>query len=107
MLLLPPDKVDAKNKTMIDAFVDVSERDRSRRSWYWWLAVCLTSLGALWLVRYDFLPNAVRLGLAIAGGIGFLGSCCSCPQSDLDAATTPVQASNRGIRCAAVHACFV
>lgn len=73
MLLLPPDKVDAKNKTMIDAFVDVSERDRSRRSWYWWLAVCLTSLGALWLVRYDFLPNAVRLGLAIAGGIGFLG----------------------------------
>jgi hypothetical protein len=72
MLLLPPDKVDPKSKLMIDALVDVSERDRSRRAWSFWLTVAGASLVALWCVRYDFLPNFLRLGLAVVGGAGLL-----------------------------------
>ena len=73
MLLLPPDKVDPKNKAMIDALVDVSERERSRRAWSFWLTVGGISLIALWCVRYDFFPNAIRIALACVGGLGLLG----------------------------------
>ena len=72
MLLLPPDEVDPESKMMIDALVDVSDRERSRRAWSFWLTVAGVSLLALWCVRYDFLPNIVRLGLAVVGGVGLL-----------------------------------
>jgi hypothetical protein len=72
MLLLPPDKVDPKSKLMIDALVDASEDERSRRAWSFWLTVAGLSLVALWCVRYDVLPNVLRLALALVGGIGLL-----------------------------------
>ena len=71
-MLLPPDMIDPKNKAMIDALMDVTERERSRRAWSFWLAICAISLGALWCVRYEFLPNVIRLLLAILGAFGGL-----------------------------------
>ena len=72
MLLMPPDKADPKNKAMIDALMDVAERDRTRRGWSFWLTVAAASLVALWGVRYDFLPGSLRLALAVLGGVGLL-----------------------------------
>ena len=72
MLLLPPDKPDPGTKVMIDAVIEVAGRERSRRAWSFWLTVAALSLGALWCVRYEFLPDAARLGLAIVGGLGLV-----------------------------------
>ncbi len=68
----PPERIDPKDKAMLDAFVDVTERDRSRRAWSFWLFVGAVSIGALWSVRFEFLPNFVRLALAVVGGLGLL-----------------------------------
>ena len=57
---------------MIDAYLEVRDRDRSRRAWQFWLLVAAVSIGALWLVRYEWIPQYVRLGFAIVGGIGLL-----------------------------------
>jgi hypothetical protein len=70
--MLPPVNIDPKNKAMIDALMDVTERDRSRRAWSFWLTVGGASLVVLWCVRYEFLPNLVRLVLAVVGGLGLL-----------------------------------
>jgi hypothetical protein len=70
--MLPPVNINPKDKAMIDAVVEVSERERSRRAWSFWIFVGAISLAALWCVRYEFLPNAVRLALAAIGGLGLL-----------------------------------
>jgi hypothetical protein len=70
--VLPSPNIDPKNKAIIDAYLDVRDRDRSRRAWQFWLFVAAVSIGALWLVRYDWLPQYFRLSLAIVGGIGLL-----------------------------------
>jgi hypothetical protein len=71
-MLLPPDMADAKSKEMIDALGEVTERERSRRAWSFWLTVAAVSLVALWAVRYEWLPTFLRLALAIVGGLGLL-----------------------------------
>jgi len=65
--------IDPKNKAMIDAYLEVRDRDRGRRAWQFWLWVAAASFGALWLVRYEWIPQYVRLGFAVTGGIGLLG----------------------------------
>jgi len=71
--MLPPvHNIGPKNKAMIDALMDVTERERSRRAWSFWLTVGGVSLALLWCVRYEFLPNAVRLAIAVVGGVGLL-----------------------------------
>jgi hypothetical protein len=70
--VLPSPNIDPKNKAMIDAYLDVRDRDRSRRAWQFWLFVAAVSTGALWLVRYDWIPQYFRLSLVIVGGIGLL-----------------------------------
>jgi hypothetical protein len=70
--VLRPPQIDPKNKAMIDAYLEVEGRYRSRKAWQFWLFVAATSIAALYLVRYEWLPQVVRLGLAIVGGIGLL-----------------------------------
>ena len=70
--MLPPPKMDPRNKAMIDAYLDVRDNHRSRRAWQFWLFVGAVSIGGLWLVRYEWVPQYVRLGLAILGGLGLL-----------------------------------
>ena len=57
---------------MVDAYLDAKDGARSMRAWSFWLTVGAASVGALWCVRYDFLPSAVRVALAIVGGLGLL-----------------------------------
>jgi len=64
--------IDPKDKAMIDAYVDLTEEERSRRGWRFWLVIAAASVGALWMVRYDFIPDILRLILAIIGGLGLL-----------------------------------
>jgi hypothetical protein len=70
--VLPSPNIDPKNKAMMDAYLEVRDRDRSRRAWQFWLFVAAISLSALWLVRYDWIPQYVRLTLAALGGVGLL-----------------------------------
>src|SRR5690242_20094473 len=56
-----PVNIDPNDKAMIDALVEVSERQKSRRAWSFWLFVGGASLAALWCARYDFIPDLVRL----------------------------------------------
>jgi hypothetical protein len=70
--VLPSPHIDPKNKAMIDAYLEVRDRDRSRRAWQFWLFVAAVSVGALWLVRYEWIPQYVRLSLAVLGGLGLL-----------------------------------
>ena len=65
-------EIKPENKAMIDSFVDVRARERSHRAWRFWLVVALASVGALYAVRFEFLPLAVRVALIAIGGIGFL-----------------------------------
>ena len=71
-MLLPPDMPDPRDKAMIDAFVEVNARERSGRAWSFWLTVAAVSLGMLWSVRIEFIPNALRLLFAVLGGVGLL-----------------------------------
>jgi hypothetical protein len=71
-MMPPPVNIDPKDKAMIDALVEVSERARSRRAWSFWLFVAGFSLAALWCVRYEAIPNLIRLVLAAVGGLGLL-----------------------------------
>ena len=64
--------IDPRDKAAIDAFVDVTERERSRRAWRFWLVVATLSFAALCAVGFEFLPFAVRVALIVAGGIGLL-----------------------------------
>jgi len=64
--------IDPKDKAMLDAVAEVSERERSRRAWSFWLCVGGLSVVALWCVRYESIPSAVRLALAIFGALGVL-----------------------------------
>ena len=70
--LPPPVDIDPKTKAMIDALVEVSERERSRRAWSFWLFIAAVSLAALWTVRYEVIPDVIRLALAVIGGVGLL-----------------------------------
>jgi hypothetical protein len=70
--VLPPTNIDPKNKAMIDAYIDVVERDRSKRAWQFWLFVAAASVAGLYLVRFEWLHQYVRLALAIVGVIGLL-----------------------------------
>ena len=65
-------EIDPKNKAMIDAIVDVRERERSHRAWHYWLVVGVGSFGALYAVRFEFLPFGVRVAFVALGGIGLL-----------------------------------
>jgi len=67
-----PVNIDPNDKAMIDALVEVSERQKSRRAWSFWLFVGGASLAALWCARYDFIPDLVRLTLVVIGGLGLL-----------------------------------
>ena len=64
--------IDPRDKAVIDAYVDVTERERSRRAWRFWLVVAILSFAALCSVVFEFLPFAVRVVLTVAGGIGLL-----------------------------------
>ena len=57
---------------MVDAYLDGKGRTSSRRAWSFWITVGAVSVLALWCVRYDFLPDAVRVALTIVGGLGLL-----------------------------------
>jgi hypothetical protein len=70
--VLPPVNIDPKDKAMIDALIDVTEREKSRRAWRFWLVVAMASLGALYCVRFEWLPQFVQLALIIFGGLGLL-----------------------------------
>ncbi len=72
MILPPPVEIDPKDKAMIDALVESRERERSRRAWSFWLCVGAASFAALWCVRYEFIPFAVRVALVAVGGLGML-----------------------------------
>jgi hypothetical protein len=61
-----------KDKTLIDSVIDVTEREKSRCAWRFWLAVAAVSVAAMYLVRYEFLPGLLRIALTAAGGLGFL-----------------------------------
>jgi hypothetical protein len=67
-----PENVKPEDKATIDALVEVTEREKSRRAWSFWLFVAGLSLCALWTVRYEAIPNIVRLVLAALGGLGLL-----------------------------------
>ena len=71
-MMPPPVNIDPKDKAMIDALVEVSERERSRRAWSFWISVAVVSLVALWCVRYEAIPDIIRLALAALGGVGLL-----------------------------------
>jgi hypothetical protein len=65
-------KITPKNKALIDSVIDVKEREKSRRAWRFWLVVAAASVGAMYLVRYEFLPGLLRIALVVVGGLGFL-----------------------------------
>ena len=65
-------EIKPENKAMVDAFVDVRERERSHRAWHFWLVVGAASVVALYAVRFEFLPFGVRVALVAIGGLGFL-----------------------------------
>ena len=65
-------EIDPADKATIDAVIEVNERARAVRAWRFWMVVALSSLAALWCVRYDALSDVVRLALAILGGVGLL-----------------------------------
>lgn len=56
----------------MDALFDAQSRERSSRSWRFWLSVAALSGLSLYFVTVEALNSWVRLGLAIAGGIGLL-----------------------------------
>jgi len=67
-----PANIDPKDKAMIDALIETTERNRSRRAWQFWVAVAAGSSGVLYCVRFDWLPQVIRLTFAIVGGLGLL-----------------------------------
>jgi hypothetical protein len=62
-----------KDRAMIDAVIEVNERERKRQGWRRALTIAGISLVALVAVRLEALPSVVRAGLAVGGLIGMLG----------------------------------
>ena len=65
-------QINPKDKAMIDALLDVTERERSRRAWRFWIFVAAVSVAAAYLARYEFLPGLLRVALAVLGGLGIV-----------------------------------
>jgi hypothetical protein len=63
-------EIKPEKKAMIDAFVDVRERERSHRAWRFWLAVATASVAALYAVRFEALPFGIRVALVAIGAVG-------------------------------------
>ncbi len=65
-------EVKPKDKALIDALVDVTERERSARAWRFWIFVAVASAIAANVSTYDALPWFIRLALALLAGLGIL-----------------------------------
>lgn len=64
-------EINPRDKLMLDALMEVSERDRARRQWRFWLSVFALSCIA-WLVVYqEIFTGWLQLSLVIFGAMGF------------------------------------
>jgi len=64
--------IDPRDKTRLDALVDATHRERSRRAWRVWLVVAVTSVGLILLARYDWINPYLRVAMAVIGWLGLL-----------------------------------
>ena len=65
-------QLDPKDRTRLDALIESTERERSRRHWRIWLVVALASLGLLISAQIDLLPPYLQLAMVIAACVGLL-----------------------------------
>jgi len=60
------------DRAMLDAVLEVNERERNRQGWRRALTVAAISLVALLTVRLEAFPPVVRLGFAVLEAIGMV-----------------------------------
>lgn len=57
---------------MLDALIEVSERERTRRQWWYWSGLFTLSCVAWFIAYLEIFTGLVQLGLVIFGAIGIL-----------------------------------
>lgn len=65
-------RLDPKHRERLDALVDSTEHQRSRRAWRVWLVVAVISLSLILLAQYDVIPPYLRIAMAVIGSLGLL-----------------------------------
>lgn len=64
--------IDPRDKAFIDAHLECEAKQTSRKGWLVWLVIAIASVIAVYAAMFDVLPDALRLVLVVAGGIGIL-----------------------------------
>jgi len=65
-------EINPRDKLMLDALIDVSERDRSRRQWWIWSIIFALSCVAWFVVYQEVFAGWMQLSLVILGTLGIL-----------------------------------
>jgi len=65
-------QLDPRDRARLDALVDSTQRERSRRTWRIWLIVAVASLGLILLTQYDVIPGYLRVAMAVIGSLGLV-----------------------------------
>jgi len=65
-------QLDPRDRARLDALVDSTQRERSRRTWRIWVIVAITSLGLILLTQYDVIPGYLRVAMAVIGSLGLV-----------------------------------
>ena len=65
-------EINTRDQLMLDALIEVSERDRARRQCWYWLSVFVLSCVAWFIVYQEIFNGWIQLSLAILGALGHL-----------------------------------